>query len=275
MAVIAAGEGMESGIMASGQRAAVLMQDAPVAASRDLDRISVLICALERRDRLSEQERAALAAAAVEVRTHPQGDTLIRAGVTADHSTLLLDGLLGRVFYMSEGKRQVVALHSPGDFVDLHSLLLKRLDHDVVAMSDVRVAVFPHSALRRLTETEPHLARMLWLLTVIDAAIHREWIARLGHSAAVRIAHLLCEVHTRLLAVGEATPQGFVIDLTQADLGDMTGLTPVHVNRTLRKLREANLAILRDGYASIPDVTKLREFAGFDPNYLYLECHPR
>lgn len=237
--------------------------------------VEALLRAIERRDALSDREREALAKAIAEVRVHAPGDTLIRAGAPAEYSTLLVDGLLGRVFYMSEGKRQIVALHVPGDFVDLHSLLLKRLDHDVVALSEVRVALVPHAVLRRLTETEPHLARMLWLLTVIDAAIHREWIGRLGHSAAVRIAHLLCELQTRFAVVGLATPEGFPIDLTQADFGDMTGLTPVHINRTLRKLREANLAVVRDGFASIPDLAKLREFAGFDPTYLYLEKQAR
>ncbi|HWI86977.1 MAG TPA: Crp/Fnr family transcriptional regulator [Sphingomonas sp.] len=258
--------------MASGQMASLLAQDG---AENDRAVVDLLIRALERRDRLSERERSALAEAVGELRIHPPGDTLIRAGVSAEYSTLLLGGLLGRVFYMSEGKRQIVALHVPGDFVDLHSLLLKRLDHDVTAISDVRVALFPHTILRRLTETEPHLARMLWLLTVIDAAVHREWIARLGHSAAVRIAHLLCELHARLTIVGQATPSGFALNLTQADLGDMTGLTPVHINRTLRRLREAGLAVVRDGYASIPDIKGLRQFAGFDPTYLYLDSQPR
>jgi CRP-like cAMP-binding protein len=243
--------------------------------SDDSATVALLVRALERRDRLTDNERDALAKAIAEVRVHPPGDTLIRAGASAEFSTLLIDGLLARVFYMSEGKRQIVAAHVPGDFVDLHSLLLKRLDHDVVALSDVRVALVPHSVLRRLTETEPHLARMLWLLTVIDAAIHREWTGRLGHSAAVRIAHLLCELQARLNVVGLATPEGFAFDLTQADLGDMTDLTPVHVNRTLRKLREANLAVVREGYASIPDLARLRDFAGFDPTYLYLENQPR
>jgi len=237
--------------------------------------VGMLIRALERRDTLSDREREALIKAIAEIRVHPPGDTLIRAGVSAEYSTLLVDGLLGRVFYMSEGKRQIVAMHVPGDFVDLHSMLLKRLDHDVIAMSEVRVALVPHAVLRTLTETEPHLARMLWLLTVIDAAIHREWIGRLGHSAAVRIAHLLCELQMRFAVVGLTTPEGFPFDLTQADLGDMTGLTPVHVNRTLRKLREAGLAVIRDGFASIPDLRHLQEFAGFDPTYLYLEHRPR
>jgi len=253
--------------MATGARARTESDDAAV--------VDLLIRALERRDTLSDRERDALVRSIAEVRIYAPGDTLIRAGVPAEYSTLLVDGLLSRVFYMSEGKRQIVAMHLPGDFVDLHSLLLKRLDHDVVALSEVRVALVPHTILRTLTETEPHLARMLWLLTVIDAAIHREWIGRLGHSAAVRIAHLLCELHARFEVVGLATPEGFAIDLTQADLGDMTGLTPVHINRTLRKLREANLAVVRDGYAAIPDLRHLQEFAGFDPTYLYLENRPR
>ncbi len=109
----------------------------------------------------------------------------------------------------------------------------------------------------------------------MSRSIVAKWTARLGHSAAVRIAHLLCELHGRLSVIGRATPQGFALDLTQADLGDMTGLTPVHVNRTLRKLREAGLAIVRDGYASLPDIPRLYEFAGFDPTYLYLEQQPR
>src|SRR4051812_36045888 len=101
--------------MASGRTAAVPAQDAE---HPDIGTVDVLIRALERRDRLPDAERIALAAAVGETRVHPQGDTLIRAGAPAEYSTLLLSGLLGRVYYMSEGKRQVVALHVPGDFVD-------------------------------------------------------------------------------------------------------------------------------------------------------------
>jgi len=239
------------------------------------DLMDLLIRAIERRDRLSDRECAALVAAAGEVRSYRAGDTLISAGAVAETSTLLVTGMLARAFYHPEGKRQIVAVHVPGDFVDLHALLLKRLDHDVIALGDAQVVTFPHAGLRRLTETEPHLSRMLWLLTVIDAAVHREWISRLGHSAAVRVAHLLCELQARFAAVGLAGPDRFAMGLTQADIGDMTGLTPVHVNRTLRKLREAGLAIVREGNATIPNLARLRDFAGFDPTYLYLESRPR
>ncbi|UAK26350.1 Crp/Fnr family transcriptional regulator [Sphingomonas nostoxanthinifaciens] len=237
--------------------------------------IDTLVRALERRDDVSARERAALAAAVGDVRVHPPGDVLIRAGALTESSTLLLEGMLSRQFYLGEDKRQIVAAHVAGDFVDLHSLLLKRLDHDVVALSDVKVALFPHAALRRITEKEPHLARLLWLLTVIDAAVHREWTGRLGHSAAVRVAHLLCELQMRLTIVGGGSDQGFPLALTQADIGDMTGLTGIHVNRTLRKLRESGLVIVRAGYVSVPDVAHLRAFARFDPTYLYAERIPR
>jgi CRP-like cAMP-binding protein len=236
---------------------------------------AVLIQTLERRDMLSEAEKQALASVIGEMRFHPEGDVLIRAGRPIEYSTLLLDGLLGRVFYVSNGKRQIVATHVAGDFVDLHSLLLKRLDHDVVALSDVAVAVVPHAKLRQLGEQHPHLMRMLWLLTMIDAATHREWISRLGHSAAVRVAQLLCELQARLDVVGRATPQGFPLALTQSVIADMVDLTPVHINRTLRKLRESGLAVVRDGLVSIPDLAKLRQFAAYDPAYLYLEAVPR
>ena len=241
----------------------------------DQQLIETLVHALTQRDALPERERAALAGAVGEVRIHPQGDTLVRAHTPIENSTLLLQGMLARVFYNAEGQRQIVALHVPGDFVDLHSLLLKTLDHDVVALTDVRIATFPHAALKQISEREPHLTRMLWLLTVIDGAIHREWVARRDHSAAVRVAQLLCEIHCKLTVVGLATPEGFPLDLTQGDIGQMTGLTTVHVNRTIRRLRESGLAIVRGGIASIPDSAKLRAFAAFDPTYLYLEPMPR
>lgn len=239
---------------------------------RSLDRLFRVI---ERRDRLDARERDALTEALGEIRVHPAGDTLVRAHRTTEFSTLLLEGLLARVLYKADGKRHIVALHVAGEFVDLHALVLRKLDHDVVALSDVRVALFPHAALRRVTEQQPHLTRLLWLLTMIDAASHREWIGRLGHSAAVRIAQLLCEVRARYDVAGICTPEGYPLPVTQADLGDMTGLTPVHVSRTLRKLREANLVLFRNGYVSIPDLARLQAFARFDPDYLYMEPMPR
>lgn len=239
------------------------------------DLVDALVRTLARRDSIAPREIAVLIAACGAVRTYPAGQALVRAHAAVQASTLLLDGLISREFSHPTGKQQIVALHVPGDFLDLHGLILKSLDHDVVALTDVRVAQFPHAALREITRTEPHLTRMLWLLTTIDAAVHREWMGRLGHSSGVRLAHLLCEVQARLAVVGCATDAGFPLKLTQGHLADMTGLTAVHVNRTLRRLRETNLVTIRDGQVAIPDLARLRAYAGFDDRYLYLEPTPR
>jgi CRP-like cAMP-binding protein len=237
--------------------------------------VATLIHTLERRDVVSDEEKAALAAIVAETRSHPEGDMLMRAGRETEFSTLLVEGMLGRAFNTIDGKQQIVAVHVAGDFVDLHSFPLKKLDHDVIALTDAKVVLMSHASIRTLGERHPHLMRMLWLLTMIDAAVHRAWTARLGHSAAVRVAQLLCELQARLDVVGRATEQGFPCPLTQVAISEMVGLTPVHLNRTLRKLRESGLAIVRDGFASVPDLQALRRFAGFDPSYLYLERAPR
>jgi CRP-like cAMP-binding protein len=239
------------------------------------DPLDIFFRTLERRDHLSDEERAAFRRSFSSARTRAAGDTLVRAQVETDACTLLTAGMLARVMYQPDGKRHIVAVHVPGDFVDLHSLVLLRLDHDVVALTDASIMQIPHTALRKLTEVQPHLARMLWLLTMIDAATHRAWLARLGHSAAVRIALLFCELQRRYDVVGQASPAGFPLPLTQTDIGDMVGLTPIHVNRTLRKLREADLAIMRNGQVTIPDIAKLRDFCSFSDAYLYLEQRSR
>jgi CRP-like cAMP-binding protein len=167
-------------------------------------------------------------------------------------------------------------LHVPGDFLDLHSFLLKRLDHNVMSLVPSRVAVLPHAKLVAISEDHPHLSRLLWLTTLIDAAIHREWLLSLGRRSAIaRIAHLFCEMHTRLGVVELADPTGFPLRITQTDLAECLGLTSVHVNRTLRELREAGLALFRDGRVEILDFGGLKQTAEFDPEYLHIERRPR
>ena len=228
-----------------------------------------LICNIERRDELSLEERETLASTISTVRSVPAGTVLVRSHTAVSESTLLLEGLVARQYDMETGKREITALHVPGDFLDLHSLTLKQLDHDVVALTAARVATAPHGRLRTVTETHPHLTRLLWFLTTVDAAIHRRWIAVKAQAAAGRIAHLMCEIQMRLELVGLADHEGFAMPLTQMDLADMTGLTSVHVNRTLRKLREAKLLEFRDGQVTITNIHDLRGFAEFDPSYLY------
>ena len=235
-----------------------------------------LVRKLRVRDLLSDEEERALAASVSEVRTFGPGETLVRAGVAVSECNLLVEGMVCRYKDLADGQRQILELHVPGDFVDLHSFLLKRLEHNIGSLTPVRIAFVPHEAMKRVTEEHPHLARMLWFSTLLDAAIHREWILSMGRRTALaRIAHILCELFVRMQVVGLATERGYSLPLTQADLADATGLTPVHVNRMLKKLRDDDLLTFRGGDVAIHDWERLQRTAEFSPAYLFLERRPR
>lgn len=201
---------------------------------------------------------------------------VVREGVLLDRSALLVSGMLGRCKDMRDGQRQISEVHVPGDFADLHSFTLKRLDQDVVALSDCWISWVSHAALRAVTDTLPHLGRLLWLSTNLDAALHRAWTVSLGRrDAPARLAHLLCELHMRFSVVGMADDQGYALPLTQVDLAECLGLTAVHVNRVLRQLREQGLATVRGGQVRIGDLERLRRLAEFSTDYLFLEKRAR
>lgn len=231
---------------------------------------------LRARDDVSADEEAAIRAAIGEVREVPADTTLIRAGDLLGHSVMLLDGFLCRFKDLRDGSRQISELHVAGDFADLHGFTLKRLDHSVMALTRCRVALVPHERIRAITEAHPHLARLWWFTTNMDAAIHREWVLSLGRrSALARVAHLFCELRVRLAVVGFADERGYALPLTQTDLAECLGLTAVHVNRVLRELREAGLVEFRGRRVTIHDLRGLERAAEFDPGYLYLEPQPR
>jgi CRP-like cAMP-binding protein len=238
--------------------------------------IAALLLKLRARDLLTGEEEEVLRGSMSEIREYPEGRTIVRTGATLSASTLLVEGIVCRYKDLADGQRQIMELHVAGDFVDLHGFLLKQLDHNVGTMTPVKVASFPHDALRGITETHPHLGRMLWFSTLLDAAIHREKILSIGRrSALARIAHIFCELLVRLRIVGLADDKGFDLPLTQADLADVTGLTSVHVNRMLKKLRDEDLLTFRGGTVTIGDWDRLQRVAEFDPSYLHLERRPR
>ena len=189
--------------------------------------IELLIQKLCHRDELSEAEKNALRGLAVQAKDFARGEELVAFGDTPNVSQLLVSGFVCRTRFMAGGDRQILAVHVPGDFVDLQSFLLKRMDHSVVALAPTKVAIFPHDGLTRITEEFPHLARMLWLSTLIDAAIHREWLLSLGRQSALqRTAHFLCELCARLEVVDKPRDGRFDLPLTQTDLSDVLGLSP-------------------------------------------------
>lgn len=238
--------------------------------------IEPLLLKLNAHDIVQPAEADALAAVLNESRSYPARKVIVQRGKEIPFSTLLLKGMVCRYKDLSNGERQISALHVPGDFVDLHSFSLKKLDHSILTMTPCEVVIVQHAALKKITEELPHLTRMLWFLTNLDAAMHREWETSLGRrDAAARAAHLLCELHTRLQVIGLADAAGYELRLTQTDLAECLGLTPVHVNRTLRQLRESGLVEIKDRRVNILDRQGLERIAEFRPDYLYLQRRER
>lgn len=206
-----------------------------------------------------------------EVRTLDARTTIARAGEPLSNSTLLLEGFMCRYVDDRQGLRQLVAVQVPGDFVDMHAYPLKVLDHDVATLTAVTVAILPHDALDHINATMPELTRKLWFSTLLDAAMHRAWVFRLGRLDAVgRVAHFLSETHLRLKAVNLSDGARFALGITQSDLSEICGITNVHTNRVLRQLREEGLCVFRSSLVDILNVEGLQRRGQFDPDYLYI-----
>lgn len=202
-------------------------------------------------------------------RVLPAGEALVKEGERMDVSAMLVSGFMFRTVE-SAGNRHIVGIHVPGDFVDLHAFALKRLDHSIVAVDDASVAMVEHAQLERMMHERPHIARAMWFATLLDAAIHRKWIQMMeGLDATRRIAHIFCEIQTRLELIGRASGNVVRTPFTQKDIADMSGVSAIHANRAVSKLREIELAEIRRGSLYTGDWAALRKYAGFDPSYLY------
>lgn len=224
------------------------------------------------RDAMTQEEQQLIEDSIREVVELPPRKTLVRAGERIRTSTYLIDGFIGRYMDDREGHRQLVATHVPGDFVDLHGFALKRFEHDVATVGRARVATFDHEVLARINERHPNLTRILWFSTLLDAAMHREWIFRLGRlDAAGRVAAFFCEMEARLDMVKLVDEGRYALPFIQTEVAEACGVTGVHVNRTLKMLRERGLMTFGDGLVTIHDAVGLRRLAEFDPRYLYAD----
>lgn len=221
------------------------------------------------RHALDDREKSLLESSVTEVADYDRPHRIIARGELAERSTMLIDGFILRTIFEKD-RRYIVAIQVPGDFVDLHAYALKRLDHDVITIGPTRVGFVPHSRIAEIHASEPHLSRLLWFSTLLDAAIHRQWTLKLEQlKASRRVAHRLAEIWKRLEMVGLGRVNGFRSPLTQTDLADMCGTTPIHMNRALSELRREDIAEFRRGLVVVRDRARLEAHADFDPAYLY------
>ncbi len=236
----------------------------------------LLVRRLQLRDRLSAGEIEILRDLADAVTPYGRREYIVHAGVPQTKSRIVVDGWVARSNTFADGRRQILQLHVPGDFFDLHSFLLKTLDHDVITLTACTIAEVDHARLRRLSESEPHLTRLFWMLTLIDAATYREWLLLTGSADAHRhIAFIICELYVRLESVGQARDNEMDFPLTQEELGEVCGITSIHVNRVLQELRREGLIVTTGRRMRIPDWPRLVAVAQFDPSYLSLTPMPR
>jgi CRP-like cAMP-binding protein len=228
---------------------------------------------LETRVGLSDLDRQAIRSLPVAYKTIDPGTYMIREGESAEACIVLLGGFAYRHKITGEGARQILSIHMPGEFLDLQNSLLGLADHNVQALTRCEVASVPVAALRRLATEHPTVGRAMWIDTLIDAAIFREWIVNVGRRDSItRISHLLCEIAMRLGEAGLAARDQYELPLTQEQIADCTGLTPVHVNRVLKELGRRGLIDREKRAVKIVDWDQLREIGDFNSRYLHLEA---
>ena len=196
---------------------------------------------------------------------------LIREGDRTENVHVILSGLACRNQILPDGKRQITAFLLPGDFCDLHVFILKTMDHTLTTLGPVVFARVPRTTILELLK-RPELARALWWATLVDEAVLRAALVNVGtRSAEKRIAHLLCELHMRMLVMGLVQGGKFDLPLTQLDISNAVGISTVHANRSIQALRRKELILANTKSVTILDVERLQQFAGFDANYLHLD----
>ncbi|MGU3340787.1 Crp/Fnr family transcriptional regulator [Methylobacterium mesophilicum] len=221
--------------------------------------------------KLSEEERAALIAMPLHEARFDAYQDIVREGERPSRCFAVLDGFAATYKTTLTGKRQVAAYHVPGDVPDIQSLHLKVLDNSISAIGPCKIGFIQHDAMRALLRAHPRIGDAFWRVTLIDAALYREWILNIGRREAYsRMAHLFCELITRMEAVGLAPDRTCPLPMTQSELGDALGITAVHVNRVVGDLRDAGLITSRSRRLTVLDWEGLAAVAEFDPTYLHL-----
>ena len=195
---------------------------------------------------------------------------LVREGEPTSACSLLVSGFAFRQKLVDSGARQIISIHIPGEFLDIQNVFLGVADHNVQSLNRSAIAVLPKKALSDIMSERPNVRRAIWLDSLIDSSIFREWVVNVGRRAAkARIAHLLCELAQRLEDTGLTDGASFDFPLTQEQIADATGLTAVHTNRTLQALRKQGLISLSSSRLAILEWDALCEIGDFNERYLH------
>jgi CRP-like cAMP-binding protein len=220
---------------------------------------------------LLSDERQELDSIVQETKSFAIHSAVVREGDPTNGVYLILTGWACRYKVLPDGQRQITAYLIPGDMCNQQVFMLKRMDHSIGTITPAAVSIIPADRMIALTGKYPHIERALRCSTLVDEAIMREWAVSLGRRNALeRVAHLICEMFMRVRAVELHEGTSFYFPVTQAELADSVGLTPVHAGRTLKELREQDLISFEGRRLTILNFDRLASLSMFNASYLHL-----
>lgn len=203
-------------------------------------------------------------------RPYPARHDLIREGDQPGPVFVVMEGWVCRYNVVPEGHRQISAFLMPGDCCDLYASVLDAMDHSIATITPAQVCLLPRPRLEEAILRRPAITRAFWWAQLVDEGTLRAWVVSMGRRDSVqRVAHLMCELYIRARNIGLTADGCFELPLSQVVLGDALGLTAVHVNRVLRRLREEGVMTLTKGVLRVDAVDRLARIAGFDDGYLH------
>jgi CRP-like cAMP-binding protein len=199
------------------------------------------------------------------------GETIAAMGDPLDQAAFVLDGVACRHKTLPDGRKQILSFLLPGDMVDMHASLLRVRDDNLEAVSPCQVVLTPQSRVSALATAHPNLGAAFLREAMIEGAIAREWVLNLGRRTALEgLAHLLCELKVRMDAVGWGGPDVYPLHIKQQQLADALGLSPIHMNRSVKRLTQTGFAHFGRRQLIVSDFAALARLAHFDPSYLHL-----
>lgn len=221
---------------------------------------------------LSKDDVAALRTLSGElVRLRGNADIVSRSE-DFEHACLVVSGTVARFVQLKDGSRQFTAFHLPGDIADIHRVATPAAGSALQTLSMATIVQVPAKDLKRIALASPTITQAFWAYAAVDAAVLTQWAVNVGRrDAKSRMAHFLCEIGVRSESCGLGSREEFILDASQAQIGDALGLTSVHVNRTLKALREAKLLSVDGRIVRIANWPSLAALGDFDSTYLQID----
>jgi CRP-like cAMP-binding protein len=218
---------------------------------------------------LSDEDAGVLEALCSNEKCFKGGVDILAEGDAMRSTFIVTQGMACCYRLLSDGRRQVLSFFTPGDFFGLHAFLLGSIDCFIATIGPTRLAEIDRARMIEMVTRRPRIRAALWWTARQRDAMLRERIVAVGRrSARERVAYLLCELVWRQPAIGVNKGDAIRLPLTQIDLADALGLTPIYVNRILQAFRREQLITLQQHQLTLQDVEKLQTISGVTPDYL-------